>query len=152
MLASTFAALAVFAQAKSTGGDIRGTVVDPSGGAIAKARITLTDEARGISRATESNPDGAFILATVPPGVFKLRVEVSGFTAKVIEGLEVRVGDVISQLIQMSMSAISTELVVAADVQAVELERTQQSNTIEQKRINGLPINRRNYLDFALLV
>ncbi|MCX6592914.1 MAG: TonB-dependent receptor [Acidobacteria bacterium] len=151
-LASTFVTLAAFAQATSTGGDIRGTVVDPSGSAMAKARVTLTDDARGINRAVESNADGAFILATVPPGVFKLRVEVPGFTTKVIEGLEVRVGEVVSQLIQMSVSAVSTELVVAADVQAVELERTQQSNTIEQKRINGLPINRRNYLDFALLV
>jgi hypothetical protein len=151
-LAAILIAVPAFSQATSTGGDIRGAVVDPSGSAIAKARVTLTDDARGINRAVESNADGAFILATVPPGLFKLRVEVPGFTTKVIEGLEVRVGDVVSQLIQISVSSVSTELVVAADIQTVEVERTQQSSTIEQKRINGLPINRRNYLDFALLV
>jgi hypothetical protein len=51
----------------------------------------------------------------------------------------------------MTVSAVQSEIVVNAELQAVEVERTQQANTIEQRRINNLPINRRNYLDFAIL-
>jgi hypothetical protein len=146
-----FIASSIHAQATSTAGDIRGTVVDPNGGAIANAAITLTDEGRGFTRRADA-ATGEFLFTLVPPGVYRLRVEAAGFTTKVVEGLEVRVGDVLTPLVQLGLSSVSTEVTVAADIQSVDVERTQQANTIEQRRINNLPINRRNYLDFALLV
>jgi hypothetical protein len=57
----------------------------------------------------------------------------------------------VNLLVQMTVSAVQTEVVVTADVATVEVERTQQSNTIEQRAITNLPINKRNFLDFALL-
>lgn len=141
-----------WAQATSTGGDISGTVLDPGGRVVPNATATLSDAGRGFSRSTQAGDTGTFIFALVPPGVYRLRVEAQGFTTKVVEGLEVRVGDVLAPIVQLSVSSVSTEVTVDAEVQVVETERTQQANTIEQKRINNLPINRRNYLDFALLV
>jgi hypothetical protein len=140
-----------FPQATSTGGEISGTVVDPVGSAVRSARLTLTEDSRGFTRTVETADPGTFVFPAVPSGIYRLRVESAGFTTKVIDGLEVRVGDVVTQLIQLSVSSVSTEIVVSADIQSVETERTQQANTIEQRRINDLPINRRNYLDFALL-
>ncbi|MCS7023299.1 MAG: carboxypeptidase regulatory-like domain-containing protein [Bryobacteraceae bacterium] len=141
----------LFAQSQSNSGDIKGSVVDPSGGAIATAKVTLSDPDRGISRTTESTSDGAFVFGLVPPGRYRLRVEASGFTPKVLEGVEVRVGDTVSLVVQMVVSAVTTEIQVQAQAEVVEVERIQQANTIEQERIRNLPINRRNYLDFALL-
>jgi hypothetical protein len=143
---------AVWGQATSNAGDVRGAVLDPSGAALTNARVTLFDDERGFQRSAEVNSSGEFVIALVPPGIYKLRVEASGFTTKIVEGVEVRVGDVITQIVQMSVSSVASEVVVTAEVQTVETERTQQANTIEQRRINNLPINRRNYLDFALLV
>lgn len=145
------AGIRVFPQAQSNSGDIRGTVVDPTGSLVASAKITLTDPDRGLTRNAESDTDGKFTFSILPPGRYRVRVESAGFTTKVLEGVEVRVGDTVSMVVQMAISQVSTEIEVQAGVEVVEVERIQQANTIEQTRIRNLPINRRNYLDFALL-
>ena len=138
-------------QATSTAGDLRGQVIDPSGATVAAAKLTLSNESRGFQRGGQTSDEGRFLLSSIPPGNYKLRVEANGFTTKVIDNLEIRVGDVVSLLVQVSISSALTEVVVTADATTVEVERTQQATTIEQARITNLPINRRNYLDFALL-
>ncbi len=140
-----------FSQATSTSGDIRGSLLDPSGKPLPNARLTVLNLDRAFSRSSISFDDGRFAISSIPPGIYKLRAEADGFTSKLIENIEVRVGDVISLLIQLPISTVQTEVVVTADISSVEVERTQQANTIEQSRINNLPINRRSYLDFALL-
>ncbi|MDX1983726.1 MAG: carboxypeptidase regulatory-like domain-containing protein [Bryobacteraceae bacterium] len=140
-----------FGQAQSNSGDIRGTILDASGAAVAGARINLSDPDRGLSRSTESDAGGNFTFAILPPGRYRVRVEAAGFAARLIDGVEVRVGDTVSLPVQMTVSQVDTTIEVQAGVEVVEVERVQQANTIEQARIRNLPINRRNYLDFALL-
>ncbi len=138
-------------QAQSTSGDIRGTVTDPSGAVVSKAQVNLTDPDRGLNRNVESNAEGQFVLALLPPGKYKMRVEAPGFAPRSIDGIEVRVGDTVSLNVPLSVSAVDTAVEIQAGVEVVEVERVQQANTIDQARIRNLPINRRNYLDFALL-
>jgi hypothetical protein len=141
----------LFGQAQSNSGDIRGSILDPSGAAVSGAKVQITDPDRGLTRNTESDVAGKFTFAILPPGVYRIRVEAAGFAARVVEGVEVRVGDTVSLPVQMSVSQVDTTIEVQAGVEVVEVERVQQANTIEQARIRNLPINRRNYLDFALL-
>lgn len=141
----------LFGQATSNAGDIKGSVVDPVGGVVTTGKAILTDDQRGFSRSTDLTAAGEFNLRLIPPGSYRLRVESPGFTTKVLEGVEVRVGDIVSLLVQLSVSSVQTEVTVTADLATVEVERTQQSNTIEQRSITNLPINRRNFLDFAVL-
>ncbi|MFN9296664.1 MAG: carboxypeptidase-like regulatory domain-containing protein [Acidobacteriota bacterium] len=139
-----------FSQSTSNSGEIRGQVLDPSGSPVPAARLSLDEPNRGFSRKVTTTEDGRFTIAAVPPGLYQLKVEAPGFTTRRVEKVEVRVGDVISLQLQLSISAVESEIVVAADLAAVEVARTQQANTVEQVRINNLPINRRNFLDFAL--
>ncbi|WP_321476105.1 carboxypeptidase regulatory-like domain-containing protein [uncultured Paludibaculum sp.] len=143
--------LAVYPQAQSNAGSLKGSVLDQSGSGISKAKLTISEPDRGISRTADSTNDGSYFFALVPPGRYQLRVEASGFTTKVLEGVDVRVGDTLSLLIQMVVGGVQQQIEVQADVPVVEGERVQQANTIELARIRNLPINRRNYLDFALL-
>ena len=146
-----WAAALAWPQAQSTSGDVKGNVLDETGGAISKAKLTITDPDRGISRSADTNSNGEFNLPLVPPGRYKLKAEAPGFTTKMLEGVEVRVGDVVALSLTLSIGAVSTEIEVQATVPVVETERYQQANTIDLARIKDLPINRRNYLDFALL-
>ncbi len=150
LFVSLFVSTFAFGQATSNSGDIRGKVLDPSSSPVPSAKLTLSNPDRGFTREAAAT-EGLFQFVAVPPGVYKLRAEAAGFATKVVEGLEVRVGEVVTFTVDMSISTVQTEVVVTADVAAVEVERTQQANTVEQARINNLPINRRSYLDFALL-
>jgi hypothetical protein len=139
------------AQAQVSSGDIRGTVVDALGGVLGGVKVTAADPDRGISRSTYTDAEGAYNLPLLPPGAYRLRFEMNGFATKVVEGVELRVGDALSLRTELAVSGMSTEVNVYAETPVIEPERTQQANTIESVRIHNLPINRRNYLDFALL-
>src|SRR5262249_38030513 len=52
----------------------------------------------------------------------------------------------------MQVAGTSAEVVVTSEVPFIETERTQQANVIEERRIMNLPINQRDFLDFAKLL
>jgi hypothetical protein len=143
--------LAAWPQAQSNSGDIRVSVVDQTGAALARASVTASDTERGISRSAHAGPNGDALLSLLPPGRYRLRVEAEGFTTKLLEGVEVRVGDTVSLVVEMVVSELQQQVEVLADSPVVDTERAQQASNIELSRIRELPINRRNYLDLALL-
>ncbi len=151
LLLSLVAFLPAFPQAQSNAGDIKGSILDQSGSAISKARLLVSDPERAINRSAVSNDAGEFNFTLLPPGRYRLRAEADGFTPKVMEGVTIRVGDTVSLIVQMVVGDVQQQIEVQADAQAVDTERIQQSSTIELGRIRDLPINRRNYLDFAML-
>src|SRR6267142_1200071 len=69
----------VSSNAQSTGGRIRGTVTDPSGGAVAGATLVLINEANGIRRESESAASGEYIFLEVPVGNYQFGVSQQGF-------------------------------------------------------------------------
>ncbi|HET8550417.1 MAG TPA: TonB-dependent receptor, partial [Bryobacteraceae bacterium] len=140
-----------FGQAQVSSGDIHGTITDQSGGAIRGARVTAVDPDRGITRTAQSDDFGEYRIPLLPPGVYRVRAEAPGFSTTVVERTEVRVGDTVVLSMQMMVGQVTTEVNVSGEMSTVEPERTQQSSTLQSQQILNLPINRRNYLDFALL-
>ena len=65
--------------AQEVDGSIRGQITDPSGGAIAGARLTVTEQATGLTRTTVTNGQGAYVAAALPAGVYDLEAEQPGF-------------------------------------------------------------------------
>ncbi len=145
------AALCCFGQAQTSSGDLSGTVTDASGARIARAAVTATNPDVGFSRSTQTDEDGNYRLPLLPPAVYRLRVEAPGFATAVVERVPVRVGDTVVLPVQLAVGAVSTEVNVQAEPPVVDVQRTQQANTIQSAEIRNLPINRRSYLDFALL-
>jgi hypothetical protein len=140
-----------FGQAQISSGDLTGTITDPSGARIAHAKVTAANPASGYTRSAETDEDGTYRIGLLPPGVYRVRVESAGFATSVVDRVEIRVGDSVVLPVQLSVGQVSTEVQVDATPPAVDVERTQQSSTIQNTQIRNLPINRRNYLDFALL-
>jgi hypothetical protein len=58
---------------------VRGTATDPSGYAIPRASVTITDAERGTSQTTTSDDAGRFVITALPPGQYVLTVEAGGF-------------------------------------------------------------------------
>ncbi|MFB3826140.1 MAG: carboxypeptidase regulatory-like domain-containing protein [Bryobacteraceae bacterium] len=141
----------VWAQTQAHAGDLKGSVLDQAGGAIVGAQITVSDPQRGISRSAVADSEGAYRVPLLEPGAYKVRVEAAGFNTSVTEGVEVRVGETRVLRTVMEVGAISTEITISAEAPVVDTERSQQASSIDLRRMESLPINRRNYLDFALL-
>lgn len=150
-LLSAAGATAIFAQATANA-DLRGRISDPNGATVAGATVTATDNAKGTTRTVTADESGDFVILSLPPSVYTIKVEAAGFAAKTINNVQLEVAQQLALDVDLTLGDVGAVVDVAAGEQAlVDTERTQQSTVISARQLNNLPINRRNFLDFALL-
>jgi hypothetical protein len=143
-------ATVTFAQASSSMAELRGQVTDANGAAIANAKLRLTDLVKGSSRMAASDGEGAYVFLGLAPSSYQLQVEAQGFSASAIR-LELTVGQQANIPIKLAAGKIEFQVDVVGGGEVVEVNRTEQTSTVDAKQITSLPINRRNFLDYALL-
>lgn len=142
-----------FAQSQSNAADLTGTVVDPTGAVVAGATVTARGVGTGITRNTASDSQGNFQLLALPPGAYDITGEASTFKRTVISGIRLTVGQAAELTIRLEVGEATAEVNVSSDdVILIETTRTTVSNTIDQVRINSLPINERSATGFALTI
>ncbi len=139
------------AQATATA-ELRGNVTDPNGAIVAGATVTATDNAKGITRTVTADAEGNYVILALPPSTYSVKVEASGFSAKTVTNVLLEVGQQSALDVTLTIGGVDAVVdVLEGDQQIVDTERTQQSTVISARQLNNLPINRRNFLDFALL-
>ena len=140
------------AQGVGTSGEITGTVIDPAGAAIPNAKVTVSDVEKGVKRTVQADSGGQYRVAGLPPSHYRVSAEVSGFQTEVQTDVVVTVGQVVPLDFHLQIAKAEAVVEVTSQAPVVETERSQQSNTVEQQYIEALPINRRDYLTFTLLM
>jgi hypothetical protein len=151
LAALAWGAAVLSAQSQVNGGDLAGVITDAQSRAVPDATVTVTSIDRGISRTTVSGSGGEYRILLLPPGEYRVRIAATSFATAVVEHARIGIGQTLTLNVQLQLGAVTTEVTVAAEATTIEPERTQQASAIERRRIENLPINRRNYLDFALL-
>jgi carboxypeptidase family protein/TonB-dependent receptor-like protein len=149
LLCVVIMAASAIAQTAATA-DLRGTVQDPNGAVIQSATISVRDDARNFERSTQSNDSGYFTLLSLPPGHYTLTVTAKGFAKMVAKDVALTVGQVADYPVIMQLPTAQSEVVVTSEPLLVETAKTSTSTTIGQQRIENLPINGRNYVNFSL--
>ncbi len=152
-LALLASATAAFGQAQSNAADLQGFVRDPNGAVVVDATVTARNPATNFSREAKTNDDGYYQMVSLPPGEYEVTVEAASFKKAVVPSYKLTVGaradlDVTLEVGQLTdVVNITTE-----DQPVVETTRTAVANTIEQQRIENLPINERSATGFALTI
>lgn len=141
---------ALLAQSTSTGAQLSGTILDPGGAAVPGAKVMLRSNASGIDRSAVSDVYGEYHFLFVPPGQYTLSVEAPGFSRLTNTGVVLTVGEVANLPVTLQIAGVSQELIVTTDAELVETQRTSVAATVDQTRIDNLPINGRNYINFTL--
>ena len=127
-----------------------GGITDASGAVIPNATVSAKAAATSQVREAQSNQTGEFRLVLLPPGIYELTVQKDGF-AQGRRQVELTVGQAFTADFQLSVGVATQQVDITAEAGMIEPERTQQANTIRQEAVTNLPINRRDYLTFALL-
>src|SRR6266699_3382544 len=78
--------------AQEVGGTIVGTVTDPTGGAVPKADVTITNTATGVKTTVTTSPEGFYSVPNLLPGTYTVAARSSGFSTGVVNGVTVTVG------------------------------------------------------------
>jgi hypothetical protein len=140
------------AQGVGSSGDIRGTVTDPAGALIPKATIVAEDTEKGIRRTSVTDENGQYEFTGLPPATYRVTVKISGFQTEVFRDVVVSVGQTVILDIHMKISTGQEVIEVSTEPPVVETERGHQADTISEQYIKQLPIDRRDYLTFTLLM
>jgi Carboxypeptidase regulatory-like domain/TonB dependent receptor-like, beta-barrel len=139
-----------FGQGGVATGDLHITVKDPKGSVVINATVMVTDAAKGLERSATGDGQGGYSARLLPPGTYKVTVQVAGFAKVEDTGVIVTVGQQAELPIVLSL-ATGTEIVnVTSQAELVETSRSSTTDTIGQRRIDNLPINGRNYINFTL--
>jgi hypothetical protein len=146
-----FLAATGLAQSQATAGNIEGRVLDQNGAAIANAGVTARNQQTGLERTTTADGGGNYRFVLLPPGQYTLNATANGFAGAALTNITVSIGGTASLDITLAAGGASVTVDVAAEGQVVETSRTSVSTTVDQRAIENLPVNGRNYLDFATL-
>lgn len=144
---------AAFAQAQASTADLRGLVIDPNGAIVPGASVTAKFTATGITRTATANDEGTYQFFALPPGEYEISAEAPTFKKTVISNVRLTVGQ--SAELKINLEVGTQDVVVNVsgdDIELVETTRTSISNTIDQRRIENLPINERSATGFALTI
>ena len=140
-----------YSQVGASAAQLNGAVRDESGGSVAKATVTLRDTGTNRTYTTQSNENGLYLFASLPPGRYELTTEASGFAKSTQTGIVLTVGQTATIDVTVKVAASAEKVVVTTETPPVEPTRTEVSEVISSNQIQSLPINGRLFTDFALL-
>jgi hypothetical protein len=139
------------AQVGTTEAQLNGTVVDQSGGSVSKATIALRNVDTNRVNTVTSNDTGYYIFTNILPGRYELTVTFTGFGKYTQTGIDLRVGQIATIDVSLTVAATGQQVVVNTEAPVIEPTRTEVSQVINDQQINNLPISGRLFTDFALL-
>lgn len=141
----------IFAQSQATTGVIQGTIIDPNGAVVNGATVNVKNLDTGFERTVTSNSDGFFSAPLLPLGKYRVTTTAGGFSNSVLENVEVSIGQTLSLKVEMKVGGGTNTVDVTAEGEGVETGRTELSTQINERSVENLPINRRDFSRFALL-
>ncbi len=115
-------------------------MLDQSGGAIAGATVTVTDVARGISRALTTDGAGQYIANDLTPGTFTVRAEAKGFQALEHSNVLVEVGQTVRVDLVVQPGEQTQTVTVTGEVPAIDTTDAILGGTVSNQSINALPL------------
>ena len=149
-------ALAVFllrgwsAEAQSATGSISGDVVDSTGAALPGVAVTATNTATGLARSTVTGRTGAFAFPLLSVGLYAVGAELSGFAPRKIASVTVSVGADTTLKLTLEPAGVTASVSVSSEAPLVETTKSQVSSVVNERAIQNLPANGRNFIDFVL--
>src|ERR1022692_479752 len=152
VISLTMLACSANGQGVGASGDIKGTVTDPSGAVVSKATVTATNAGNGLKRTATSDNDGQFLISGLSPAKYDVSAEITGFQTQVQTGVVVTIGQVFLLDFHLKLAQVSTTVEISAEPPIVETTKSHQSELVTTQYILDLPIDRRDYLTFTLLM
>jgi hypothetical protein len=132
--------------------DLFGTVTDESGAVLPGAAVTLSNVNTGVSREAVTDARGRYHFPALPPvGEYSVKASLAGFASQERTGLVFAANSAPVVDFALKLATLEETVSVQAGAPILETRRSELSVTVDQKRIETMPLNGRNYLELAQL-
>jgi len=145
-----FIAFSTIASAQSTA-VLNGTVSDPSGAAVAGAKVVAVNQGTGVQTSSQTDSSGSYLFPSLAIGLYQVEVSASGFQKGVIADLRLRVATTTTQNIQLKVGQVTDQVQINADAALVQTTTTSVGQVINDKTVQEIPLNGRHFTDLSLL-
>ncbi len=140
--------LALFSQQVTV--SVGGRISDTTGAVVPNASVSAVNTQTGFSRNTTSSTSGDYQLSGMTVGDYKISVEAQGLK-RMVRNVHLDVGANATVDFAMPPGQVTQEINVEAQAEAIEPTRSMVSSVIAEREIESLPVNGRQFIDFALL-
>src|SRR5438876_7139567 len=139
-------------RAQSDLGRISGFAKDPSGATVPNAKVTVRSNNGGVERQAATNESGYYVITNVPPGLYTLTVEASGFQK--FESKDNKLDPAADLVIDASLTVgvASQTVEVSAAAVTLQTESATVQKLVTREQIDSLELNGRNLIFMANLV
>ena len=139
------------AQGSRIGGAIEGTVTDSSEGRVPEVNIEIIETSTNLARRVQSDAQGLFRANDLPVGTYDVHADRAGLAPYSQVGIFLELGADIHLDIVLHPASATTNVTVTAQPSALESTETSITSRVDRERIEELPVESRNALDFVLI-
>src|SRR5215510_12722172 len=150
-LGSLLLVSSALAHAQVTTADLVGTIKDSSGAVVPGVTVALTNEATGVSRSTTTGEGGTYSFTSLQPGRYRLTAELPGFRKVERTGVELQVNQRAQIDLDLEIGLVSESLLIEGKAPLLETQSSVLGSVIEEKQVQELPLNGRNFVQLATL-
>lgn len=139
------------AHAQQETGSITGRILDPTGGVLPGAQVTIKNRATGAAFAPATDVEGFYRAPQLAPGLYDISAVAKGFSTLVLQAVEVRVNDRLRVDLTLQVGAVNEQIVVTAGAPLVQTEDATMGQVVNTQQVLELPLNGRSWLQLATL-
>ena len=147
-----FVAFNALLPAQSPQATITGTITDPQGARVPGVEVIALRVDTQQRYTGLSSGDGTYVIPALPIGKYEVTASLTGFSTFKQAGVVVEVGQRLRLDIRLQVGAVSETVEVTSEVSRVQTETSSAGTTVEQQRIENLPLNGRHVLDLVKLI
>ncbi|MGI8988034.1 MAG: carboxypeptidase regulatory-like domain-containing protein [Bryobacteraceae bacterium] len=141
----------LFGQGEAVNARLSGTVLDLNNAAVPIAKLTLSNAETGFTRQFTTTDTGQYSFPLIPPGIYQLKVEKTGFNTYVQPNIALTVGQSSTLNPKLEVGTVSQSVEVEADAPILNTGSSDVGSEVTTKQAVELPLNIRNVFGLVAL-
>jgi hypothetical protein len=142
----------VSVSAQTFRGSIQGVVTDPNGAVIPSADVTVTNPDTGLTRTTQTDDSGSYLVSELPIGTYQVTAKKTGFHDLTVKNVKVEVSATTRIDITLPVAASENVVDVIAQEPIVNTAENNLGGTIGSKQLQELPVSGRDFTKMLVMV
>ncbi len=144
-LACLLFAIAPILHAQVVGGTLSGTVTDPTGAAVPRAKVRIRNTDTGLDRRLATDSTGGYVAPSIPVGSYTVEVVAEGFTTARRVGISLAVGQSSTVNLQLGVASANEQITVSDTPPSINTSTEETSGLVNERQVKDLPLNGRSY-------